>query len=71
MIFCQKYQMICRIGDARFVLIEAGAGRNVCLDADDGFDMCLMCGRIEFYRPEHIAVVGHRDRRTYPARRNA
>jgi hypothetical protein len=21
-----------------------------------------MCGRIEFYRPEHIAVVGHRHR---------
>ena len=48
---------------ATAVLGEPALGRQIHLAADDGFDPGLLGLEVKLDRPEHVAVIGHRDRR--------
>ena len=59
-VFGQKNQMVCRIGNAGFRPVTSAAGRNISLDAKHRFDVSgdRLC--IKLNSAEHIAMVCYR-----------
>ncbi len=45
------------------ILLEPTARRHVGFAPDDGFDPRFLRFPVELHRPEHVAMIGHRDGR--------
>ena len=55
-VFAKQHKMVVAVDAVD--LIKAGAGSNIHLTADDGFDACRNCGIVELHAAIHNAVVG-------------
>ena len=60
----QQHEVMVHVAHAAraLLLLEARPGGDIHLAAQDGLDARLLGRRVEFDRPEHVAVVGHGQR---------